>query len=230
MKILVFLSLCSLSNSFTARYGKENVCLLPDECVSVEIALDTIDEYVHGDNRHVIPTDSLKNIIFSTTPEMSKIEKINHVQMFVQSLPISFYKITVRSENEMIEKMNNEMTVHSFFTTLFKPGNSSFESFSRSSNWTTLIDEHDRPLYLKLELSWLYSRNVTLLNVTEAVNQEFEKWSTSVQQLMYRLYKRLNLIKITAKNLHTRRLPSGLIIPLNREYGKFTIVKDELYT
>lgn len=224
----------------TGHHGKADVNVITrygDGFVNCQHDLsligDEMSEY-HGDNSLLVTTDTLKNVILDIYSKNSPPDDVLK--------DILSAKFEGKNDNNTRAKVDcNEMTrdfveyrkfcpervVMGFRNLkLIKMQNSAFANFRRDNNFTTLKDTPDRPLYITMDAEWRCNANISTTSVVENIVKMFDEYgSNSVQDLLFKMYEKLNItdIRFKVKNNHYIKLSNHSLVPLHNDYGYFAI-------
>src|SRR5580704_10618199 len=217
------------------RYGKSRIRLmkvtrnddshdLREWTVQVLLKGDFDSAHLHGDNSKILPTDTMKNTVYSIARNSKAIAMEDYAKELADFLLERNPQVAsafMRGSDELqiatVERAQNEaFRVHSGLDNLvlLKTANSSFEGYIKDS-LTTLKETNDRLLGTAMRAEWHYTtpnldHNAIRSTLREAMLRTFaEHDSKSVQQTLYAMAKsaleatpEIDDIEITMPNKH----------------------------
>lgn len=237
---------CAIFGAITANelpsaieYGKSNVLLMLADGRSCRVDyfhfLNDTSEF-HGDNSKLITTEAIKNNIYHwfklNYTQGSCISDIsNGIQTQLSHYnPIKFRISTSCSRD--FERYRTAIVVDGDGLSELQINDMKLVKFNGSSFQNYIIDEYtklaptpDRPLFLKLSVSW-HDGAVSPNDMASIISSIFHSTlSQSVQHLVQLMAERITVrpLKFRVRNLHYIKLSENAFSPLQNEYGEFTI-------
>lgn len=171
------------------RYGKAEIPvhrLRGDDLLSARVSIEVFGDnfmpaYTEGDNRNVVPTDTMKNFVHAMAIEypgaaqeglaifvarrlLDSYAQMHSLRVTCEEVPFARWGPTVYSAEradhglaivEMDRQGRLEMECGRLDVRLLKTTGSAFAGFPRDE-YTTLPERGDRPLFIYLDVRWRY--------------------------------------------------------------------------